>query len=149
MTDNRDSAGRFRKGRSGNPTGKAPSAFRRKEKLWALEDEALRVLRERLAENDTTAATWLLSRLHPPPKPISEPVSIKLPSGKSLAEQGEAILKQLASGNMSADDCSALISALMAQHRLVEQSEVLPLLERLEAEWRERQNHPIGARHEP
>lgn len=142
MSDNRDSAGRFRKGVSGNPSGKAPSAFRRKEKLWALEDEALRVLRERLAENDTDAATWLLGRLHPPAKPVSEPVSIKLPDG-SLVERGEHILRELASGRLSVDEATQLIGALGTQFKLREESEIKPLLDDIEQflHERARQSH--------
>lgn len=51
-TGDRDSSGRFRKGQSGNPTGRPPGA----RALTTL-------LREMLSENDFAAARWIVARL--------------------------------------------------------------------------------------
>ena len=132
MTDDaRDSAGRFRKGKSGNPAGKPVTSAKYRALLAGLADDAIRVLRESLADGDTAAAQFVLGRLVPNLRPVAEPAVVKLPEG-TLSEQGEAILRELASGRLSADDVAALLGALSAQHRLIEQSEVLPRLEALE-----------------
>lgn len=134
MTEkNRDPAGRFMTGRSGNPSGRPLASKMSREKLAKLEDEALRVLSEQLAQNDTGAATWILGRLIPPLRPVATPVAVQLPAG-TLSERGEAILAELAKGTLGVDEAAGLIQALQAQCRLIEISEVIPMLEKLEGE---------------
>lgn len=132
MNDARDSTGRFRPGRSGNPRGRPRTSAQYRAMLAGLADDALRVLREALNASDVGAAQFIFGRLTPSLRPVSDPVTVTLPDGP-LSERGEAILRAMASGRLSADECSTLIAALESQRKLVEQSEILPVIERLEA----------------
>lgn len=74
------------------------------------------------------ACRELLDRAHGRPSATAE---IKLPAG-SPAEQAQAVIKAATTGNLSLDHLTALMSALSAQAKLVEQSELTQRMEAIE-----------------
>ena len=108
----RDTKGRFKRGVSGNPTGRPLSSKSARARLAMLEGEALRVLAERLSENDVTAATWVMGRLVPTLKPAAE--AVVLPLKGDAATRAETIVQAAVSGRLAVDEAAGLLGALKA-----------------------------------
>ena len=71
------------------------------------------------------ACRELLDRAHGRPSASAE---IKLPAG-SPAEQAQAVIKAGATGKLPLDHMTALVTALSAQAKLIEQAEITQRLE--------------------
>jgi hypothetical protein len=130
-------AGRFQKGKSGNPEGK-PRGARNKTTLEALLDgEAEAITRkaiEKAKEGDPTALRMCLDRLLPPRK--DRPVSFKLPSIKTAADAiaaNGALVAAVAAGNITpseAVELSKLIEAYVKSLEVGDLAERITNLER-------------------
>lgn len=125
----------WRPGQSGNPRGRPPGSG---------EIAALRAgiraripsLIERLIDaalaGDTAAARLLLERVLPPMKPAEETAPLALPDG-TLTEQGRAVLRAVADGELAPGQGAALLASLGTLARVREADELLRRIEALEA----------------
>ena len=126
----------FKKGFSGNPSGK-PKGITARGLFRQQVESALPGIVEGLIalaqEGDVAAARLILDKVLPNLKPQAEPVRLTMPQGASLTEQGAKVLAAAASGKLATDDAQAVMSLLSAQSKLVEQGEVMQRLEAVEA----------------
>jgi Family of unknown function (DUF5681) len=126
---------RFVKGESGNPAGRPKGIPDRRSAVRSLlEPHADKLIAKAVSlalEGDTTALRICLDRLLAPLK--SKDAAVKLdPPGGTLAEQGQAILSSVASGDLTPDQGATLIQAIAAQARIVETCELEARIARLE-----------------
>lgn len=123
----------FTKGKTGNPRGRPPGLTDR-AKFRALVKPAIPGMVETLVQSaqsgDLQAIKICLDRTIPTLRPTSDALTLK--TGGTLAEQGEAILKAMTSGQATPDQALVAMNALAAQAKLIEQSEVLERLKALE-----------------
>jgi hypothetical protein len=126
---------KFKPGQSGNPAGrpagKTPGAKLRKA-IEQRADDILQSLIDAAVGGDTTAAKVLIDKLIPNLKPIAGQVTITLPDGAGLAEQGAAVIQAALNGSIPPDIGSQLITALAAQSKIIEIDELTKRIEALE-----------------
>lgn len=108
----------FKKGRSGNPAGRPKGIEDKRVALRTLlEPHAPKlvdmVVKKALA-GDMTAARICIDRLIPPVRARSDVVTSP-GAGKTLAEQGQAVLDAAARGELSPDEVSMLMQGIGAQ----------------------------------
>lgn len=119
----------FKKGQSGNPTGKQPGTTSR-ARFRKLVDTDLPGIVQTLVTNakagDTQAAKVLLDRLIPALKPTADSMSLKV-SG-TLTEQGAAIVAAMASGKVTPDQAKSAMDVILAQSHLIDQNEIITQL---------------------
>ena len=127
MTANADEKqGRFKPGRSGNPSGKKPGTLNNATRavLALLDGEAEALTRKAVnmaLDGDTTALRLCLERLAPPAK--SRPVRFDLPPVRTAADCSEAlgaVLAAVAAGNLTPDEASAVAGLLEARRKAIE-----------------------------
>ena len=131
--------GLFRKGRSGNPTGRAPGcrnhATQMAEMLLEGEVEALTRKAVDLAmEGDTTALKLCLERIVPRRK--SRAVTFELPRIDRAEDLGNAIgavIEEAASGRLFLDEAAALIGMMETRRKAIETIDFEKRLQALEA----------------
>jgi hypothetical protein len=125
----------FKKGQSGNaagrPAGKTPGATIRKA-IEQRADDIVQALIDAAVGGDVAAAKALLDRITPTLKPIAGQVTITLPDGAGLAEQGAAVIQAALNGSIPPDIGSQLITALAAQSKIIEIDELTKRIEALE-----------------
>lgn len=122
--------GRFRKGQSGNPTGKRPGTLNHATRavLDLLDGEAEALTRkavELALEGDTTALRLCLKRLAPPAK--SRPVLFDLPPVVTAADCSAAlgsILTAVAAGQMTPEEAATVSGLLEAKRKAIETVEI-------------------------
>ena len=130
----------FEKGKSGNPSGKpkgqTPKGLFREQVNAAL-PSIVQGLIEAAQAGDVQAASIILSKVIPNLKATSDPVDILTPGTATLADRGMAVLGAATTGKLGPDDALTIMSLLTSQAKLVEQSEMLQRLEKIEA-WLEK-----------
>lgn len=134
MTKKKDT--KFKPGKSGNPSGRPPGIEDKRAKYRKLlADDAEAVIKkvvEKAKEGDMTAARMILERLAPPIKARGVPIHASIPDG-SFDEQAQAVFEALNNGNLSADELTALIGAVVQRAKLAEIDELAKRIEALEA----------------
>ena len=127
----------FEKGKSGNPSGKprgqTPRGLFRQQVSQALPN-IVQALVDAALDGDVQAAGLILNKIIPSLKPTTDPVTLPLTGDSTLADKGMSVLKAASTGKLTTDDAGAIMSLLTAQAKLVEQSEVMERLEKIE-EW--------------
>lgn len=132
-------AGRFRKGKSGNPAGRRPGS--RNKALMALDkigaEGAEAVLRQTVQAaqgGDMRAAELILSRVWPARR--GRPVTLaRLPAIETPADLARAlgaVADAVAAGSITPDEGQAVAAVLEAQRRAVETVELAERIARLE-----------------
>ena len=104
----------WKPGQSGNPQGRKPGTGEIAELRAAISERVPKVLDAMLKKalaGDVGAARLLLERAVAPLKAADAPVVVDL-SGKSLADQGRAVLAAVATGQLAPAQGAALVSAL-------------------------------------
>jgi len=128
----------FKKGQSGNPSGRPKQDTANLKPLLAQHGESvLQKVIDAALEGDLTACKLVLDRLYPAIKSQSMPVNI--PVGETLPETGNNIVTETMMGNVPPDIDASLITALSNQAKLVEFTELSQRIERIEQQ--------LGARH--
>jgi hypothetical protein len=131
----------YKKGQSGNPTGRPKGVA---DKRTALR-ELLIPHAEKLVDTavtmalagDTAALRICIDRLMPPIK--AKDAAVAMPGLKGgLADQGQEVLSELAAGRLTPDEASTVMQTVAAQARIVEVDELAKRVRALE----ERTNAP-------
>lgn len=124
---------KFKPGESGNPKGR-PRLSPEQIDLRAKIREAAPGIVERLVElaeaGDVGAMRLSLDKILPNLKPQDEPVSLSL--GDTPADSARLVLEAVGRGELTPDQGGQLLGALSAQARIIETSELLSRIERLE-----------------
>ncbi|BCG63899.1 MAG: hypothetical protein methR_P1645 [Methyloprofundus sp.] len=128
----------FKKGQSGNPSGRPKKDMANLKPLLAKHGESvLQKVIDAALGGDLTACKLVLDRLYPAIKPQAIPVNV--PIGETLPETGNNIVTETMTGNVAPDIGASLITALSNQAKLVEFTELSQRLERIEQQLGTRQ----------
>lgn len=125
----------FTKGKSGNPRGRPRGVGKvaaLREQIAEHVPEIVKQLIEKARGGDMVSARLLLDRALPPLRAEDGTVKLDLPAG-SMSEQGEAIIRAAALGQITPAQASAMTSALAALARVKETAEFEERLAALEA----------------
>lgn len=126
--------GRRKTGESGNPAGRKPGSgevAKIRAGIAARVPELLDAMMTKALEGDTGAARLLLERAVAPLKAAEQVQALALPDG-SLTEQGRAVLRSVASGDLAPGQGAALLGAIGTLARVVEIDEIEARLTKLE-----------------
>ncbi len=128
-------AGRWKAGESGNPKGRPAGTgdvARIRDAMAAHVPGVLQTLVMKALEGDIGAARLLLERTVAPLRAIEPAQPLSLPNG-SLTDQGRAVLRAVASGQLAPGQGTSLLRALGALARVTEIDELTARIEALEA----------------
>lgn len=124
----------WKPGQSGNPTGRKPGSG----KVAALRDgiaevvpELVQALIDKARDGDVQAARLLIERVIPPMRAAELAQPLTLPGG-SLTDQGRAVLRSVAAGELAPGQGAQLLSAIAALGRTTEIDELARRLDALE-----------------
>lgn len=128
-------ASAWKPGQSGNPAGK-PSGCGELQKLRAAIGEHIPEIIRQLVElargGDIQAARLILERVLPPMKAIEQPQTIELPDG-TLTDQGRAILRSVACGELAPGQGAQLLAAIGTLAKVTEIDELEKRITQLES----------------
>lgn len=132
-TNTRTKKGTFKKGVSGNPSGrpKSESAALRAQ-LEEHGEAVATVVLEAAKGGDLAACKLVLERLLPPLKSTSPTVRVAVPPDGGLADTGRAILQSVVNGELAPDLGAQLVTALGGMARVVETAELEQRITELE-----------------
>ncbi len=106
---------RFKRGQSGNPSGRPKGSKDKRTALRALlEPHAEKLVEKAVAlalEGDSTALRLCIDRIIPAYRSVDIPVSISLDGG-TLTQKAEGILAQMAAGTLTPSESAAVVQAL-------------------------------------
>ena len=122
-TIERDTAGRFVPGQSGNPAGKAPGTRNRATLLRALMDEGEeqvigRLVIDKAKAGDAVAARFVIGHLYP--RPRARTVALDLAGGlpaTNVVAAHDAVLRAMFAGEIAPDEAEAMTHVLDARMR--------------------------------
>jgi len=123
----------FKKGQSGNPSGKAAGQTPGAKIRIAIAEQSESILQaviDAAINGDMQACKMLLDRVTPVLKSQALPVS--LPISETLSKQGDEIIKAIMGGQLPPDIGSQLITALANQAKIVEIDDLTKRIEVLE-----------------
>lgn len=129
--------GKFVKGQSGNPAGRPKGSRNRmsvlRESLVTAAEarEVVAKLVESAKAGDTQAASILMDRLWPKLKSQAPALAVPLPEG-DLADQAEAVFREMASGMIPVTDAGQMLAALASVVKIKESAEFEKRLRSLE-----------------
>jgi hypothetical protein len=134
MTEPKKKRGSWKPGQSGNPAGCKPGTGEVAKIRAAINDrvpELLAALLAKALEGDVGAARLLLERAVAPLKAAEQAEKISLPEG-SLTDQGRAVLRAVAAGQLAPGQGAALLGAIGTLARVTEIDELEARLSKLE-----------------
>lgn len=135
-TTERNKHGRWKKGESGNPSGRKPGTgqvVKLRESIASHIPEIIFQMVNKAKEGDVQAARLLLERVIPPLKSMDQCVSFPLSEKDTLSDQGRIIIQSVANGALTPDQGQALLSGLGSQARLMEITELEQRITALES----------------
>lgn len=127
-------SGRWKTGESGNPAGRKPGTgevARIRASIAERVPELLAALMIKALDGDTGAARLLLERAIAPLKAAEQPEALTLPDG-SLTDQGRAVLRAVAAGELAPSQGAQLLAAIGALARVTEVDELEARISSLE-----------------
>lgn len=127
--------GRWKPGESGNPTGRKPGTGQVAKLRAAIAEQLpglLDAMVVRALDGDVGAARLLLERTVAPLRAVEPALTLALPDG-SLTDQGRAVLKAVAAGELAPGQGAALLGAIGTLARVAEIDELTARVEALEA----------------
>ena len=133
QSSNHGAGGKFVKGNKaspGRPPGRSKVAELR-EKLAQDVDAVIRIVREQALAGDPQAIRILLDRVLPSLRPVELPTPMYLPEG-NLAHQAHAVVQAVADGDIAPSQAAQIISALGGVAKIVETTELLDRIAKLE-----------------
>lgn len=125
--------GKFTKGTSGNPRGRpvgVANQYTIRTQIAADLPAIIGVLKDKALAGDVTAARALMDRSLAPLKATDEPTRFVL--GDTPATSARLVLEAVSVGGLTPDQGSQILSALVAQVRITEVSELEGRIARLE-----------------
>jgi hypothetical protein len=134
MTEPKKKRGSWKPGQSGNPAGRPPGGGEIGKLRAAIGErvpELLAAMMVKALEGDVGAARLLLERAVAPLKAAEQAETITLPGG-SLTDQGRAVLRAVAAGEIAPGQGAALVSAIGTLARVTEIDELAKRIEILE-----------------
>ena len=137
----------FKKGESGNPSGRRPGTTAGAKLRKSIETKAPAILKtviDAAIGGDLAACKILLDRIIPVLKAQALPVNV--PIGETLPDTGGNIIVATLTGSIPPDIGSQLITALANQGRLVELQELAERLQRIEKTLELKNDPPKKAR---
>lgn len=105
-TSEKSKRGRWKKGESGNPSGRKPGTgkvARLRDIIATHVPEIISQMVDKAIDGDVQAARLLLERVIPPLKSMEQNVSLTLPENATLSEQGQIIIQSVANGVLTPD----------------------------------------------
>lgn len=126
--------GRWKPGESGNPAGRKPGTGEVAKIRAAIAErvpELLHAMMTKALDGDTGAARLLLERAIAPLKAAEQTQALTLPNG-SLTEQGRAVLRAVAAGELAPTQGAALLGAIGTLARVGEIDELSKRITALE-----------------
>ena len=124
----------WKPGLSGNPAGRKPGTGEVAKIRAAINDrvpELLAAMMAKALEGDVGAARLLLERAVAPLKAAEQPETINLPEG-SLTDQGRAVLRAVAAGELAPGQGAALLGAIGTLARVTEIDDLNARITKLE-----------------
>ncbi len=118
--------GRWKAGESGNPAGRKPGTGDVAKLRTAIATQVpaiIKKLTDAALAGDVGAARLLLERTVPPLKASEEMAALALPDG-SLTEQGQAVVRAVAAGELAPSHGAALLGSLGTLAKLTEADEL-------------------------
>lgn len=132
MTD-RLPDGRFRAGKSGNPSGRPKTESTRLRVILAEHGEDIvKVVLDAALAGDLQAAKLVLDRISPPLKAQAAPILLDLPRPENATGTAAAIIRAAADGELPPDIAAQLVAAVGTLARIIEIDELKDRLESLE-----------------
>jgi hypothetical protein len=134
MTEPKKKRGSWKPGQSGNPAGRPPGVGEIGKLRAAIGErvpELLAAMMVKALEGDVGAARLLLERAVAPLKAAEQAESISLPDG-SLTDQGRAVLRAVAAGELAPGQGAALLGAIGTLARVTEIDELNARITKLE-----------------
>ena len=134
MTEPKKKRGSWKPGQSGNPAGRPPGGGEIGKLRAAIGErvpELLAAMMVKALEGDVGAARLLLERAVAPLKAAEQAETIALPEG-SLTDQGRAVLRAVAAGELAPGQGAALLGAIGTLARVTEIDELEARLTKLE-----------------
>ena len=134
MTEPKKKRGSWKPGQSGNPAGRPPGGGEIGKLRAAIGErvpELLAAMMVKALEGDVGAARLLLERAVAPLKAAEQAEAITLPDG-SLTDQGRAVLRAVAAGELAPGQGAALLGAIGTLARVTEMDELEARLTKLE-----------------
>ena len=122
-------------GQIGNPKGRPPGQSAITKMRAALAGDVPDILAGLVAAakaGDVQAARLILERVLPPLKGIELPLALTLPDG-SLTDQGRAVLRSVAAGELAPTQGASLLTAIGTLARVTEVDELAKRIEKLES----------------
>jgi len=126
---------KWKAGQSGNPKGRPPGVSaitKMRDSLSGDVPEILAGLVLAAKSGDVQAARLVLERVLPTVKAIEQAVSLQLPDGGTLTEQGRAVLAAVAGGQLAPSQGAALLGAIGTLARVTEIDELSARITKLE-----------------
>ena len=124
----------WKKGQSGNPAGRPKGkgeVAQLRTAISARVPELLAKLMQQALAGDTSAARLLLERAVAPLKAAEQPQAVNL-AGDSLTDQGRAVLRSVAAGELAPGQGAALLGAIGTLARVSEIDELAARVAALE-----------------
>lgn len=127
---------RFLPGVSGNPAGRKPgnaTAAKLREAIAQDLPDILSTLTRLAKDGDVQAAKLLMDRCLPPLKAQASTFTLDTIPTDSLADTGQLLIDSIMRGDVAPDTGAMLISSLANQARIIETTELMARIEKLEA----------------
>ncbi|MCS3902088.1 hypothetical protein J2T55_000080 [Methylohalomonas lacus] len=126
---------KFKKGESGNPSGKPKGAKDKRTRLKGLLEPYSNDLVEKAVElamdGDTTALKLCLDRLMPPLKPVDKALNVEI-AGETVTDKSESVVNLLSSGDLTPEQASKILAAMSSHTHIREMDEIERRLVELE-----------------
>jgi hypothetical protein len=124
----------WKPGQSGNPKGKPPGSGELQKLRAAIGEHVPEIINQLVAAargGDIQAARLILERVLPPVKAIEQAQTIDLPDG-SLTDQGRAVLRSVAAGELAPGQGAQLLAAIGTLGKVTELDELAARVAALE-----------------